>query len=555
MKKYLLLIIPIILTACGSVPIESSIREGAILGSVPEGSIVRVIASNPQTGMTPEEIVSGFLNASASSDSNFKIAREYLIPELRNVWEPTEEIKVYEGQGRINSLQENTVVFSAPLNSVIDENSRIVLSEPDAQLVQEFNLKQIDNEWRIDLKNKGILISRADLNRSFTTFPLWFPDASLQTLVPDNVVLPRATTGNPTRLVQLLLAGPGDYLAGAVVSAFPVGTALALNSVPVSNGLATVSLNETVLTADPYLREVLSSQIVKTLAKIPEIRTVRINVGSQSLVVPNTPIRQSTTDWEKFSPDFNREVGALAIENGKIVNIDSESISAVSDDYFNSGAWFAATANRKQNILAAVNINRTKMVVQNSSVEIPRRITVEGSLLRIPRTDIFDSVWITGVNQVSVVQNNRSLNVSIVGVTKQNVIEVIPSPDGVRVLLIVKTTYGTELRLGTIVREDLSIKINNLRKITRDGFAVSQATWQDETNVLYLDNSVEPATLFTVDSFTGISKSLYSQSGTTNIASAVKKPLLLSLSDGSLLERVSGDWVNRGNLTNASYPG
>ncbi|MBJ7279683.1 MAG: GerMN domain-containing protein [Candidatus Nanopelagicales bacterium] len=555
MKKYLLLIIPIILTACGSVPIESSIREGAILGSVPEGSIVRVIASNPQTGMTPEEIVSGFLNASASSDSNFKIAREYLIPELRNVWEPTEEIKVYEGQGRINSLQENTVVFSAPLNSVIDENSRIILSEPDAQLVQEFNLKQIDNEWRIDLKNKGILISRADLNRSFTTFPLWFPDASLQTLVPDNVVLPRATTGNPTRLVQLLLAGPGDYLAGAVVSAFPVGTALALNSVPVSNGLATVSLNETVLTADPYLREVLSSQIVKTLAKIPEIRTVRINVGSQSLVVPNTPIRQSTTDWEKFSPDFNREVGALAIEKGKIVNIDSESISAVSDDYFNSGTWFAATANRKQNILAAVNINRTKMVVQNSSVDIPRRITVEGSLLRIPRTDIFDSVWITGVNQVSVVQNNRSLNVSIVGVTKQNVIEVIPSPDGVRVLLIVKTTYGTELRLGTIVREDLSIKINNLRKITRDGFAVSQATWQDETNVLYLDNSVEPATLFTVDSFTGMTKSLYSQSGTTNIASAVKKPLLLSLSDGSLLERVSGDWVNRGNLTNASYPG
>jgi hypothetical protein len=555
MKKYLLLIIPIILTACGSVPIESSIREGAILGSVPEGSIVRVIASNPQTGMTPEEIVSGFLNASASSDSNFKIAREYLIPELRNVWEPTEEIKVYEGQGRINSLQENTVVFSAPLNSVIDKNSRIVLSEPDAQLVQEFNLKQIDNEWRIDLKNKGILISRADLNRSFTTFPLWFPDASLQTLVPDNVVLPRATTGNPTRLVQLLLAGPGDYLAGAVVSAFPVGTALALNSVPVSNGLATVSLNETVLTADPYLREVLSSQIVKTLAKIPEIKTVRINVGSQSLVVPNTPIRQSTTDWEKFDPDFNREVGALAIEKGKIVKIDSESISAVSDDYFNSGAWFAATANRKQNILAAVNINRTKMVVQNSSVDIPRRITVEGSLLRIPRTDIFDSVWITGVNQVSVIQNNRSINVSIVGVTKQNVIEVIPSPDGVRVLLIVKTTYGTELRLGTIVREDLSIKINNLRKITRDGFAVSQATWQDETNVLYLDNSVEPATLFTVDSFTGISKSLYSQSGTTSIASAVKKPLLLSLSDGSLLERVSGDWVNRGNLTNASYPG
>jgi spore germination protein GerM len=97
--------------------------------------------------------------------------------------------------------------------------------------------------------------------------------------------------------MQLLLAGPGENLTGAVRSAFPVGTTLAINSVPINNGLATVSLNESVLNAEPFLREVLSAQIVKTLSRIPEIKTVRINVGSQSLIVPNTPIRQSTTLW------------------------------------------------------------------------------------------------------------------------------------------------------------------------------------------------------------------------------------------------------------------
>jgi hypothetical protein len=355
--------------------------------------------------------------------------------------------------------------------------------------------------------------------------------------------------------MQLLLAGPGENLTGAVRSAFPVGTTLAINSVPVTNGLATVSLNETVLSAEPYLREVLSAQIVKTLSKIPEIRTVRINVGSQSLIVPNTPIRQSTTLWEKFSPDSNREADALAIQNGKIFRINSESISAISDNYFNSGRWFAATANRDENILAAVTEDRTRFVVQNSSSETPRRVLIEGQGFRIPHSDIFDAVWVTGVNQISVIRNNRVVNVSIDGIDKQNVIDVIPSPDGVRALLVINTGYGTELRIGTIVRDDQSIKIIYARKLIRDGFSVTQATWLDSEFVLYLDNVSEPANIYSVDTFSGFSTTLYSQIGSRNLASVIKKPTYLTLEDGSILERISGEWVSRGNLINATYPG
>lgn len=79
MKKFFIVIFSLSLVACGNIPKKSSIREGSILGSVPEGSIVRVIASTPQEGMTPEEIVSGFLNASASTENDFEIARKYLI--------------------------------------------------------------------------------------------------------------------------------------------------------------------------------------------------------------------------------------------------------------------------------------------------------------------------------------------------------------------------------------------------------------------------------------------------------------------------------------------
>ena len=54
MKKYLIVLLSLTLVACGNIPKNSSIKEGSILGSVPEGSIVRVIASKPQNGMTPE---------------------------------------------------------------------------------------------------------------------------------------------------------------------------------------------------------------------------------------------------------------------------------------------------------------------------------------------------------------------------------------------------------------------------------------------------------------------------------------------------------------------
>ena len=554
-KKYLLIFLALPLIACGSIPTQSAIKEGANLGAVSAGSIVRVIASSPEPGMSPEEIVSGFLNASASSDNDFKIAREYLIPELRNFWQPTQQINVYEGPGRLNSLQDNTVIFSAPLYSTVDDKSRLILSAPDAQLIQEFNLIQVDNQWRINLKNDNLLISKTDLNRSFTSYPLWFPDTSLRTLVPDHVVLPRSMTGNATRLMQLLLGGPGEYLTGGVKSAFPIGTTLAINSVPVTGGLATVSLNEAVLGAEPFMRELISAQIVKTLSSVQEISSVRINVGSQSLIVPNTPFRQSISLWDKFSPDFGRTNDALAIENGKIVKLTSASNELISESFFNSERWFAAVENREGNVLAAVNSERTRIVVENTTTSGVKRSSVVGQGFRTPKTDIFGAVWVTGINQVSVIQNSKLINVSIAEIDKQNIIDVIPSPDGVRVAVIANTFFGSELRLGTIVRDEQSIKINYLRKVVRDGFGVSNATWQDEITLLYLDSSQDLVNINAVDTFTGLSKTLYSESGVTSIAGIAKKPLFLSLESSVIAERVSGSWVERGNLINPTYPG
>jgi hypothetical protein len=109
--------------------------------------------------------------------------------------------------------------------------------------------------------------------------------------------------------------------------------------------------------------------------------------------------------------------------------------------------------------------------------------------------------------------------------------------------------------MGTIVRDDQRVKIVNVNKLIKDGFSVTQATWQDSEFVLYLDNFSEPTNIYSVDTFSGFSKSLYSQIGSRNLASVIKKPTYLTLEDGSILERISGEWISRGNLINATYPG
>jgi hypothetical protein len=555
MKKIILITICSLLAACGNIPTNSGIKEGSVLGTTPEGSIIRVIASKPQAGMSPDQIVSGFLNASASTDNDFAIAREYLVPNKKDNWNPSQQIKVFEGLGNIKPVGSGSVLFSAPLSAVIDSQARMAISNPDELLSAQFKLIKVDDQWRIDEGFDGLYISQSDLDRSFNTYPLWFISKSINILVPEMVILPRSITGNATRLMQLLLGGPSSNLSDAVVSSFPGGTDLAIKSVPIINGLATVTLNQVVLGADPLQRELLSAQIVKTLSKITEVTNVRIIVGGQSLIVPTVSNRQRLSDWVKYSADENLLTFAYGIQDNKLVKIDKESITSVEKDEIVSGRWFAGVSNRSENMYSLVNAERNQLSIFDYRNGQVATTTVSGKSFRIPHTDVLNTTWVTGDEKVIVVQEGQVLEVLTEEIASGNIIEVVPSPDGVRALLIVRTVYGAELRMGTIIRQPNRIKITNIRKINREGFAVSQVSWQDEEMAIYQDSSVEPVEIYSLNTISGVSVNLYSLAGVNTSASSPNKTFLVSLNNGNLLERDNGSWVNRGLVINPTYPG
>jgi len=554
-KLWILTIIALVISGCADVPTSSAIKEGSLIGTVAEGSIVRVIAARPQIGMNPEQIVNGFLNAAASIENDYAIAREYLIPEIRNIWNPTAKIQVYENSGKIISTDSGTINFSANEAFVIDENFRITLSEPNSVIEKTFSLKLVDEQWRIDLAEDGLLISQSDLDRSFVSYPLWFADNSFTTLVPDSVLLPRVISGNATRLMQLLLAGPSEKLAKSVTSAIPLGTTLAINSVPVENGLATISLSENVLEAEGFQREILSAQIVKTLTAITDIQEIKINVNGQSLIVPGKNSRQILADWVNFEPDNSRVSNALAIAEGKVYEISSGEVNAFDYEPLNQKNWYLVNRNRAQNKYVAISSNRQNVAVIDEAEGKYSSNTFTGNQLRNAKMDIFNTVWIVGAEQLFVIDKGKKIDVNIEGISKVDLVDVIPAPDGVRVLLISKTELGTELLLGIINRELQSIGISNIQRISNDNFSVKSATWQDEKNIVYLDASNENTNIYSLNTLNGAIKNISTLPGANSVAISPYKTLLIGTEDGTLQQRLNGNWESLGNFINPTYPG
>ena len=552
-KKFFIITFSLLTVACGNIPTSSSIKQGPEFGSNDQNSIIRVIASRPQPGMSQEQIVSGFLNASASSDNDFAIAREYLVPNKKISWNPTKTIEVYEGQGQFQFINENQIDFSAALHSQVNESSRIVLANPEDQLLKTFKLKKVEDQWRIDLDFDGLVISKTDLDRSFSFYPLWFVDPSKSFLVPETVILPRAITANATRLMQLLLLGPSEQFKDSVITAFPMGSSLSIDSVPISNGVANVNLNEVVLKAASQERQLLAAQIVKTLTRISEVNSIQIKVGTQNLSILNAPINQSAPTWDKYYSDSNRNNDAYFITENKLWKNTFENKSPIGKPEIDSKLWSFGTSNRAETLYALLDETKTNLNIYSYLPQFKETVYSFTNISN-PRIDALDTVWVNTNNQPSVFSRDQKLNLIAQNFDLGNIVEIIPAPDASRVLLIVRTVYGTELRMANVVRNPGTLVLTNIQKIMRDGFSIAKATWQDESTVLYFNSDSQPVSIYSLDIFTGLSRSIYSVNGVKDIAGTARKSTLLEINDGTILQRVTGEWKAIPNSKSPNYP-
>lgn len=559
MKRLLMLFASaIFISGCVGVPNESTIFEGDLIESPTNDSIVRVIARGPQAGMNQIEIVQGFLDASAASENDFAAARAFLSPVAASQWNPNLLVQVYEGVGRLSSTEIDSITFAGIKDGDITNFNRYQLAKPAESLTQEFKLVEIDGEWRIRNAPRGLLISKADLNRSYRIYPLWFPDLTGQVLVPDPVIVPQSVAGTATLLMQILLRGPSRDLAIGVKTAFPQGVELGLAAVTVESSVASVSLNSAALNTSPQQRQLMSAQITKTLTSVPGINAVRITVGSQALPIADKPVQQTASDWQELSADANRNQLATVAFNGRLFELQENSIATPYPAFLanQSGGYRSGAIDRNGAIYTALSTDGTRVYVGNLASTSPPQLVLSGNSFRDPIVDRSGLIWITSPDGSFVINGGEVRTVVIEGfLDEDEIIDVIPAPDGVRAAVILNTISGNQLRLATIERDATGIRLTRIRAIEKTWNNIAQVSWQTNSLLILLDTTADLATIAAVDSLNGSSRVIDFIEEAIAISASPIHPILIQTQDGSLLAADETEWKNLGNFQNPQYPG
>lgn len=276
------------LGACAAMPKSGPVQPGNV--AVTEPGSIALLARMPGPGDSPEDIVEGFLRAAAAGlTDDFGVAREFLATSARTSWDPLARVGVYTGQTEVGSrTATGSVAVGAALAATVDDGGRYTEAVPGTRVSLTFALgEDARGEWRITELDDGVLLSEPIFRSLYQHVPLSF-------VAPDGAALVAETRWYPMRSVETaavagLLAGPSEWLAGSVTSAFPAGTQLVVGAVTVQDGVAQVDLSREALDASPAERAMMLAQFAETLVALPRVDAVVVTVEGVPFDAPEPP--------------------------------------------------------------------------------------------------------------------------------------------------------------------------------------------------------------------------------------------------------------------------
>lgn len=281
MKRALVLLAACLaLAACTSIPTSGGVN--AADSDVVQPGPIFPFLEGPSPNATPRSIVQGFLTASAGgSVSGFDVAREFLTGPAAIDWDPLAKITVFDSRQVVPSYNEDTGIFtySVPVAAEVDPSGVMVTASADVRQDLEFHVGTDEfGRYRIDGLDGGIVMSAADFDRFFRPVSLYFAASNGTTMVPEV----RWFANNDqiaTAAARELVAGPPLWLAGGVQTGFPPGSALGVDSVVVTGGVASVAL-ALGSAGDPTQRSLAQQQMLRTLTQLPTVQEVETTVGA-----------------------------------------------------------------------------------------------------------------------------------------------------------------------------------------------------------------------------------------------------------------------------------
>jgi Lipoprotein LpqB beta-propeller domain/Sporulation and spore germination len=550
----------------------------------------QIIAQPPAAGWRPEQIVTGFLAASASFAGGQRIAREYLTAKENRAWTPNWSARVYSSGPKVGeaaftgtgSGRVATVTVSGSVQAFLSGGGGYLA--PSASATGEapggppvFRLEKVGGQWRISNAPSYLVLTSYSFQYDYQLRNLYFFDPTTSHLVPDPVYVPlQATTASlMDGLVYDLIHPPGDWLSrGATSTSFPPKTTT-IGDVTLTGGTAAVNLGGAITKSanDRELMQQVSAQLLYTLigsgGSGPAVQSVQLSVNGKPWSPPVSdlnPVQQ--LHQSKYTPANGARSPFYYVDGaGDLMSRTSSTDKPVKVAHIGTGYTQIAVSPDKHYVAA----------LKNGSLFTGRTV---GPLVRRAGDgytslswDPVDDLWATSGDQIVMLSGTASpsqqagkpvaVNVVNSDGTTQNVgpfTGLRVAPDGVRVAIIVG---GNDLDFGAFV------PLPNVRpgqaavKIVLSQFYVSvpsatftSVTWYGPDNVIALRDPGPELTEYPVDG--GSSTSIPAQPRTSGITASFGSPLIASLPGGAMAANasLSNSWMPlTGTGISAVYPG
>ncbi|HEY8280942.1 MAG TPA: GerMN domain-containing protein [Leifsonia sp.] len=528
-----------VLAACASIPDAGPVRQGAPVAQINDPLDLDFNPSPPEKGASQRRIVQGFIDAASSPKNNFAVAREYLTTSMSAKWNPDESITVDDGRNRVYDHEGD--LWSAQVNPVANVDS-VGAYHPVASTAPvglSYTLAKEHGEWRIAVAPNGIVIDDPTFRAVYTQQTLYFFSPDFRFLVPDARWFPARVATAATRVTSAVLAGPAKWLSGAVRSAFPAGTELAVPSVTTVNGNARVDLSSQAGQADSLGLQRMQLELEQSLG--PLAQSVQISIeGNTQQIAPISDANAPTQDPPVDPHPIVYRQNAFGLLSGSSVT----ELSGMSDRIVAlQPSAVALNASRDH---AAVLSHGAAYSVRRGADAV--RIDARPGLIA-PAVDNTGWVWsVPGTDPASLLvfgTDGQPHAVKTSWRAASEIVSLAVSRDGARVVAVLKTGAAYTVVASGVLRGDGGLPTALTEPIdlaVGAGIPLSVA-WTGELTVATLAASGGGATAVTEQTIGGTMTSSTGPAGGSTIVGAAGLSRYLVLSaDGSLQAPTGTGW-------------
>ena len=532
----------IFLAGCTGIPTTGQVQRSDVEVEPPAAEIEFVPAS-PVPGDSQEGILRGFIDAASSPQNDFAVARQFLSSTFAPEWDPNASVTVDNGSREFLITSDVSMSIRTDIDATVTATGNYTDFDSRLPTTLDFGFSLEDGEWRIASAPPGVVLERFTFDQIFAEHALYFFDPAFSQLVPDvRYFASRAST--PTRIMKALLAGPSAWLAegNAVVSAYPPGTQLVADTVPITGTTASVDVTAPALDTTSETKRRMLRQAAASLGSLSSIFTVQLSIEGVPQDI-SAQADEATDGYPQVSPL------PLVFANGRFGYLQPDGslneISRISEAVASFAPSAAAYSDRHR--AATVNTDDGLYLVRSSgsTALVDSRADLVAGVF-----DYFGYVW-----SVPRTQPNALFASTISGVKRivttpwpedSQVVSMSLSREGTRIAAVIKSGSDTSLYVSGIARDGRNGPIDVGSPLVfglPDGTSLS-AVWVDSSTVGVLATQSDNTSLVSLIVVGGSTRTV--RPGTQGLSLSAGnslRELVMRAPDGTLFGyRAGGAW-------------